>query len=332
MFTSSPAKKIAALALTASVLFVAGCASQNNSPPGDSGSAPAAQPTGKPETTDITFGILPITDYAPVQIALDKGFFKDEGLNVKPQVYNPTSGLGPLLNQSITVQGVNWIQFVTSVSQGVPIVGISGADVGGPGYAEFMVKKDSPYQTLADLDGKKVAAVVTPGNCDLIPLAQLAEKGSSAKPNFVNLAIPDMAAQLANGGIDAACVPEPTLSALKAQGGFRSIGDLFSGTAEGFPVVGFSTSKAFASANPNTVAALQRALAKARALAASDDSVVRAALKEYTKIPGAAIDKMVLPKFVKTVTMDDLKRVVDVVRKSGLNPKASIPDGSLIPD
>jgi NitT/TauT family transport system substrate-binding protein len=331
MFTRRHATALSAVALTTSVLFLAGCAGQSASTTGDSGSTPAAQPTGAPETTDITFGILPTPDYAPIQIALDKGFFEDEGLTVTPEVINPTAGLGPLLNQSTTVQGINWIQFVTSLSQNVPIVGIAGSDVGVPGYAEFMVKEDSPYQTMADLDGKKVAVVTTPGNCDLIPLAQLAEDGSSAKPNFVNLAIPDMPAQLASGGVDAACVPEPTLSALKAQGGFRSIGDLFTGSAEEFPVAGFSTSKAFADANPNTVAALQRALAKARAVAASDDAEVRAALKEFTKIPPAAIDTMILPKFVETITEDDLQHVVDVVKQSGLNPNASLPAGSIIP-
>lgn len=284
---------------------------------------------GELEITELNVGILPTPDYAPVQIALDNGYFEDEGLTVNAEIFNPSTGLGPLLNQSRHLQGVNWIQFVTSVNQDVPIVGVAPADVGTPGYAEIMVAEDSPYQSLADLDGKKSATVNTPGNCDLIPLAALAKEGETAQPNFVNLAIPEMPAQLARGGVDAACVPEPTLSSVKAEGGFRSVSDIFSGEYEGFPVTGFSASKAFVEANPNTVAAFQRALAKARTDASDDESVVRDALKEYTEIPEAAIEKMVLPRYVETLTEEDLQQVVDVVRDSGLNPEATLPDGVL---
>lgn len=307
-------------------IALAGCAGGSTAA---SSVSPSGAHTGKPEMTDIVIGTFPTPDYAPVQIAIDKGYFKAEGLSVTTQRLNPSAGLGPLLNQSFQIQGLNWVQFVTSVDQNVPIVGIAALDVGTPHYAEIMVKADSPYKSLADLNGKKVGVVSTPGNCDLIPLDLLAKKNETAKPNFVNLGIPDMPGQLARGGVDAACVPEPTLSALNAQGGFRSIDDLFSGAYEGFPVTGISASKAFVDKNPNTVAALQRAIGKARRDAASDDTLVRQALKEYTQIPPAAIDKMVLPKYVDTMTAKDLQQVVDVVKGSGLNPKATLPKGVL---
>ena len=315
------------LPFAASLVFaLAGCAGGGTAA---SSSNPSAAPTGKPEITDVTIGTVPTPDYAPIQIAIDKGYFKAEGLTVKTQALNSSAGLGPLLNQSFQAQGLNWIQFVTVVNQDVPVVGIAALTAGTPNYAEFMVKDNSPYKSLADLNGKKVAVVATPGNCDLIPLDLLAKKNETAKPNFVNLGIPDMPAQLNSGGVDAACVPEPSLSSLKAQGGFRSINDLFSGDYEGFPVVGISASKAFVDKNPNTVAALQRAIGKARNDAAADDTLVRAALKEYTKIPPAAIDKMVLPKYMKTMTADDLQQVIKVIQGSGLNPKATLPKGVL---
>ena len=37
---------------------------------------------GAPEKTDLKFGFIKLTDMAPLAIALEKGFFADEGLNV----------------------------------------------------------------------------------------------------------------------------------------------------------------------------------------------------------------------------------------------------------
>ena len=49
--------------------------------PGLSNSAFAAG-AGKPEKTKLTFGIIPLTDCAPIVIAKEKGFFKKHGLDV----------------------------------------------------------------------------------------------------------------------------------------------------------------------------------------------------------------------------------------------------------
>lgn len=313
--------------LAVATLALAGCGgdSDDAAEPGQA----SAEPTGKPEVTDISFGILPTPDYAPVQIGITEGFFEDEGLNVTTTIANPGTVVPSLLNGTLTIAGVNWIGFVQAVSQDVPLVGLVESDLGPNNYAEFMVAADSPYQSLADLDGKKIGVVATPGNCDLIPLAQLEEEGSDAKPEFVNLAIPEMGAQISRGGVDAACVPEPTLSALKASGDFRSVGDLFSGDYEGFPIVGFSVAKPFAEENPNTTAALKRALTKATAFAADDDAAVRAALKAFTQIPPAAIDAMVLPEYAPETDPARIERAVELVKSTGTNPDAELPEGSI---
>jgi NitT/TauT family transport system substrate-binding protein len=289
----------------------------------------SAEPTGKPEVTDIAFGILPTPDYAPVQIGITEGFFEEEGLTVTTTVSNPGTVVPSLLNNTLQIAGVNWLSFVQAVSQDVPLVAIAESDLGSRNYAEIMVAADSPYQTMADLDGRKVGVVATPGNCDLIPMAHLEGQGSDAKPEFVNLPIPEMAAQISGGGVDAACVPEPTLSAMKASGDFRSVQDLFSEGYEGFPIVGFSVARPFVEQNPNTAAALRRALGKATAFAAENPDAVRAALKQFTQIPPAAIDAMVLPEYAEETDASRIEMAVELIKLTGTNPEANLPDGSI---
>ena len=130
-----------------------------------------------------------------------------------------------------------------------------------------MVKNDSPIKTTEDLVGKKIAVVTVGGACDLILNDVLHKKGLDYKSiGYTVLGVPDMAPTVLRGGVDAACIPEPLLSVVQAQGGLRSVFDLFSGEYDRFPLVGFPVTQKFAESNPNTVAALQRALAKGLAL------------------------------------------------------------------
>lgn len=313
-----PALALAAL-ITASGLALAGCSS-GSSP------APTTSDDGKLEKTSITFGILPTPDYAPVQIAINEGFFEKEGLEVKLETINSATNMSNLLNGTLSITGVNWIQYGQATSKGIELVPVTQSDLGTPGYAEIMVWKDSPAKGLEDLGGKTVGVVATPGNCDQIPLAKIAAKGSSAEPKFVNIAIPEMAGQLERGGIDAACVPEPTLSALKATGNFRSIDDLFSGDYENFPIVGFSTSKQFAEQNPNTVRAVTRAITKAMDFISANPDAVRKALPQYTQIPEQAANVMVLPKYATPPTdLSNLDIVAQVLKSTKLVPDAKFP-------
>src|SRR3954470_21007378 len=39
--------------------------------------------TGKPEKENLKFGFIKLTDMAPLAIALENGYFEDEGLNVE---------------------------------------------------------------------------------------------------------------------------------------------------------------------------------------------------------------------------------------------------------
>ncbi|HXT94228.1 MAG TPA: ABC transporter substrate-binding protein [Trebonia sp.] len=318
----------AGLLAAAAALALAGCSSSGSAANGGTSSA-SVQASGKPEVSNITFGILPTPDYAGVQIAIDKGYFKAEGLNVKTTILNSATASADILNNTYQIAGLNWINFIAAVDQGVGLTAVTTADYGVPNYAQIMVSAKSPYHSLADLNGKPVGVVATPGNCDLIPDAQIAATGSSAKPKYENLAIPQMQTEVSNGGVAAACVPQPTLGAMQATGQFRSVDDVFSGKFAGFPIATFVTSKSFAQQNPSTVAALARALSKAAQQASANPGLVRTALKEYTTIPAAAIEKMVLPTYADGIDQSKLQTVVNLIKSSGLDSSATLPTGSV---
>lgn len=309
------------LAILATGVLLAACGSDSDEGGNGGGESAAAKgASGEPEQKEVTIGILPTPGYASVPIAIERGFFEEEGLQVETQVMGPGTSVSGTVGGTYDIGGINWIAFLLALNRGVELQAVSGGEAAGPGYGNILVKEDSPYRNMADLVGKKVGVIASPGHCDLIPLDDLQKKDVEGKPEFVNLALPDTLATIQRGGVAGACVPEPFLSLAEQQGGFRSVFDLFTGPYEGFPIFGFGTSADFAEENPKTIGAVQRGLDKAFALINRDESVVRDILPRFTEIP-----EEVAQNFEPLSTYPDntdppekLEALAQVIQRAGL--------------
>lgn len=148
----------------------------------------------------------------PILVAVEKGFFKDQGLDVSIQV---------ILNSS------DRIRAVTSGSVAFSNLGrttvISEMARGNKSFFYFANVDDSPgsegcwaragFQSFPDLKGRKVAAN-TSAEITMSGLLQAA--GMTPQDiQFVNLSPNEMALALGRGDVDAACVWQPLLDNLK---------------------------------------------------------------------------------------------------------------------
>jgi len=290
-------------------------------------STPAAAQAGKIEKPDITFGVFPITNYGVVYLSLQQGFFEAEGLKVTPRVMgaNPIAGI---VGGDFDTGGVTWTAFLLATNRGVPLIPLSEADRGAKGQALFMVKDDSPIKTAEDLIGKKIAVITVGGACDLILNDVLRAKGLDYKSiGYTVMGVPDMAPTVLRGGVDAACIPEPLLSVVQAQGGLRSVYDLFSGDYDRFALVGFPVTKKFAETNPNTVAALRRALEKGLAYAHNNPDKLRDIYPTFTTLKPELARKIVLSYTPEKSDFTTLKPIADMMDRLQMLPaKTKLPD------
>jgi NitT/TauT family transport system substrate-binding protein len=276
----------------------------------------------KVEKPKLVFGIIPTPDYVPVEIAVQKGYFKDEGLDVTVRIV-PTVGVIPgMLGGTIDIAGLNWIVTLVAYNHGVPIRVAAEADRGVAHYAEIVVKTDSPIKSVRDLVGKKMASPsAPPGNCDVpVRIEMRSMKADDANVGFTDLAIPQMPATLASGGIDAACLPEPLLSAVKPAGAIRSIFDVFGGPRVGTPVVAFATTADFAEKNPNTLAALKRAIARAERFCVDHQDELRATLPAFNHITPEQAKAVVLPTYVTRPDQGAVNRLAKALVDTGFLP------------
>ena len=279
-----------------------------------------------PEITELAIGIKPIPGYAPIQAAVSLGYFAEEGLDVTLEVMGPGTTVPAVVGGSVQFSGNTWLAIVQGLAAGVELIPVAELERGTPGYAEFVVVSGSPAQELVDLDGLVVGVPESPGNCDLAALAVISEQNLGVEMSFVALPVPDMPGALARGDVAAACAPEPILGGLKASCDFRSVFDVFGDVYDGFPVSGVFTTQAFADENPNTVAAVKRALAKAKDAGQADPQVIRDAVLEYSTAPPPAVQGMTLPDYPD----DDFSNLVEVSEL--LEVTGQIPAGYELPE
>lgn len=150
--------------------------------------------------------------HIPIMVAIDKGYFKDVGIDVEVQ---PIGSSADRI-RAVTSGDVAWSNLGR-------IAAISEMSRGNESFYFFANVDDSPgnegcwarpgFNSLADLKGKKIAAN---SSAEITLSGLLEEAGMTiADVEFVNLPGGEMAAALANGDVDAACVWEPLFTAVR---------------------------------------------------------------------------------------------------------------------
>ncbi|MQY07812.1 ABC transporter substrate-binding protein [Actinomadura macrotermitis] len=272
------------------------------------------------EKSEINVGVMPITEGAAIQIAIDKGFFKAEGLKVKMRtITGAAEGLPLLKGGSLDIihgGHVGIIQAHTSGAFKLKI--LAEASSMTKNLNGVLVAKDSKLASPKDLAGKKIGTNAKGNQNSLLLRATLAPFNINVNEDkdVVVAPFPAQEQLLKSGKVDAIIVPEPFVTQIQQTIGARVLTDFSSGPTKDFPITGFSSTDEFAAKNPKTVAAFQRAFVKAQALA-SDRSVLAAAMPKFTKMDPKTISLINLPAFPTSTNATRLQRVADVMKQFG---------------
>lgn len=272
------------------------------------------------EKTTLTVGLLPIPDVAPIYLAIQKGYFKQEGLTVKPELVQGTGPAVPkLVNGSLDVVLGNYVSVMTIQESGTAKLKII-ADTyqARPKCFIIMVPEKSPRRTPRDLKGAKIA-VNTPNSINTLAVeaALRVHDVKKEEVKFVQIPFPSMPAALKSGQVDAAWMTEPFITASQAGFGARVLTDTMTGAMADFPIAGWVATEQWTGKYPKTMAAFQRALLKAQRLAASDRREVVKILPTYTKIPASTASLIALGDFPVTVDPGRIQRVADLMHDFG---------------
>jgi NitT/TauT family transport system substrate-binding protein len=312
----------AAAALAAVALAVAACGGDD----GGGGSASTATGTGTgdaPAPATVTVGTLPTANAAPMYLGMKKGFFRAEGLTVKPQVGEGGGSLIAALNSNaVQFAFVGVIPMVTAVSKDVPIKVVAASDAAGAtpqtDWQVTMVSKSSPIRDVSDLEGKTIGVNALRGVAEVMIKNSVEKQGVDPDSlKLLEIPFPDMPAALAQKQVDAVLATEPFLSAILADGG-RQVDAPFVAAEPKVANGVYVASERYIASDGDVVDRFARAMSRSVDYAAAHEQEVRDIIPTYTQIPAAAAAKIRLPTFSAEIDRDSIQLNGELAKRYGV--------------
>jgi NitT/TauT family transport system substrate-binding protein len=278
---------------------------------------------GGAEPATLNVGVIPIADVAPLYLGIDKGFFKEQQLTIKPQLAEGGAAITPaVVSGDFQIGFSNTISLLIAASEDLPVQIISQGVLGGKSeeeaWADLLVLKDGPIKEPKDLEGKTIAVNTLKNICEVTIKASLEQEGVAVDTlEFTEVPFPDMNAALEAGRVDAACVVEPFVSQGKA-GKARGIAPFYVRTAPDLTVATYFTSTQYAEENADVVDRFVQAMNKSLTYAESHPDEVRKVLLDYTEIPPEAAEAIKLPVWRPDLNQPTIERLSELSVKYGL--------------
>jgi NitT/TauT family transport system substrate-binding protein len=310
---------LAAVALAATLLAAAACSSDDDQP---------VTPGGG---TEVSVGVIPIVDVAPLYLGRDKGFFSSRGIDL---ALVPEQGGAPIVKGVLAGKYEfgfsNATSLMLATSDGAPLKavanGVASTGRAGRDFSAIVVADGSPIRSAKDLAGKRVA-VNTLKNLGDTTVRQSVrrDQGDPTDIDFRAMPFSDMPSALQARQIDAAWVVEPQLSQVLTQGG-QVVASNYVDTAPDLTVALYFTGTATIDRDPDLVKRFTDAVNESLRYAAGHPEEIRATVGTYTKINDVVRTSMILPSWPNDINRPSLERLASLGRTDGIFTKPPVLD------
>ena len=278
----------------------------------------------------VTIGHLAIVPSLPTYVAMEKGFFAQEGLEVELVPFQSgTDIVDALVAGRIDANCMSAITGHWFAAQAVPdkfkIFLVYAADSTVDNTMVVVVKKDSPLKDLKGLKGKKVGTF--PGATSVaLAKAVIRTKLAPETVIFTEIAPPNIVPALAAGQIDAFFSPEPFGMIAVYQGIGRYLIKspcTLLGLKKGIVGGAFSFSAKFLQERPEVAKKVKAAIEKGVDYIKTNEQEARGYLSKYAQLPPPVAARIPFEKWIKIKNLDKKapQLFFDVLYKEGAYQK-----------
>lgn len=291
----------------------------------------------------IRIGFWPVAAGLPFFAAVEKGYFKEGGLDVEPLKF---AGAQQVMEAMLAGRS-------DGSSNGTGSANLAIGEIAQPGLFkifatnpsnakyvldEFIVPKDSPVKTMADLKGKKVAS--GPGIQNVTLAKTMLERAGASGVTVSELPIGQHVASLVAGQVDACYTLEPTGTVGRLNGTTRVLeAGVVAKYILGDPMAPWhggsaSLTTEFIKKNPELAKKYIAAYTKGIELVRTKPAEARQYLKGYTAIEGPLTSEVPLASYMlynefKPSDVAYFQKFYDLFTEKGIFEKKVLVDGLL---
>ena len=273
----------------------------------------------------VRVGHLPIADCGQLFVALDQGFFRQEGLEVDARVFpSGVKALEALGTGDVDVAYAAIAPVILARARGLDFVAITGGPAEDATHAEhaILVAKDGPVRTAKDLEGKNVAIVAFRSIDEPFVKEWLEKEGADAsKVTLTEVPFPQMEAVLLSNRVAAVAAIEPFVTLARRNGKTRVLAQNYVKVSPITEIGSYNARAQSFTTNEAALAKFQRAMARATAYANEHPDEVRSIVARHAKLDPAVAGEMTLPLYTPRLTPERVAAVAELMRKWGILDK-----------
>jgi NitT/TauT family transport system substrate-binding protein len=285
----------------------------------------APQSAGAVPQADITIGVTPGADLAPLYLGVKEGFFADQGINLTINSLASSSAavLSAVSDDKFDFGYADTVSILAAQEQGLAIELVSGAaatsgDVRND-YAAIIVRDSSGLNSVADLRYLNVSVDAKGTINDLVARTALQAAGADpASVNWHEIPFVDATEKLNVSRIDAALVVEPFVTEARLNG-FRVISYPYAEFDPNLTVSGYVVSDELKSEDPELVERFLAALDTSLEHAEAEKYDVRTNIGTYISTSDSSVlSRLALPTFTREIDRDAAQKLSDAAVAFGL--------------
>lgn len=274
------------------------------------------------ELTDVTVGVLPIADVAPLYVGIEQGFFEEEGLRVEPQIAQTGAAITTgVVSGDFDLGFAAAIIMILANAEGLPVrivaTGNQAALDAEDAWAGIMIPSDGPIEEPADLEGETVAVNALEGTVQLTMLAALEEEGvDTSAIDFLEIPFPDMPTALAEGQVRAAGAVEPFVTSVEQQGGELLLPYLHT-VEPGMTIGTYFTHENALGEQSDLIERFAAAINRSLEYTRDNEQEARDAIADYTETPPEVLSEIALPLWRSELNPQSIQLQADLAQEFG---------------
>ncbi len=268
--------------------------------------------------TKLQVGTMKIGDLSPFFIAVERGFFKDSGLDINATAMVGGAAIQPALaSGALNIGWSNVVSVYQGHLEGFDVRFIANGAINKRSTNDvfgFQVAVDSPIKSAKDLGGKTIAAN------SLSNIIQASGRhwidnngGDSSKVKWVEIPFPQMEAAIVQKNIDAFVAVEPFVTVpSQVNKKTKVLGYPLGGIAPRLLIASYFCSEAWTQKNSDAVKAFITALGRGIDAHNANPEEAKATIAKNTGLNPEFLKLMALPAFEKKILESDLQPLMDV--------------------